>query len=125
MLIDRFELPRGYRYILWNESGSVVIGSAVIERSEDSVLLRDINLGREFRGEGVGTRLLEYILEDLGEFEIRVRTFRGRVGWYERHGFQRIREIGELVEMRRPPRRVSMRGTRTFWYELSHNRAPR
>jgi len=102
MWIERYESDGRWDYVVWNDFGSRVIGNAVIERKRGTTVLDKINVSRTRRGEGVGSELLNQILQDFESDELVAYAFEGRVGWYLRHGFEPVGKRGLLVKVRRP-----------------------
>lgn len=92
-----------YRYVVWDEYGNHIIGSAVLIDSNQSALLKNVNVHRSRRGKGIGSSLLKRILSDFQNSEIVAKAFSSRLDWYRRHGFELKEEPGDLVKVRRTP----------------------
>jgi len=102
--IERYDSEHRYRYVAWDDFGSRIIGTAVVERRAGELVLDRISVTRVSRGNGVGTTMLTRILGDFIGEDIVVYSFRSRVGWYLRHGFEPEGRHGSLVKMRRRSR---------------------
>jgi ribosomal protein S18 acetylase RimI-like enzyme len=82
-------------------------GRLIVDRTDEALLIVDITLLPQFRGRGVGTRLLEPLLEEAsaaGRFvRIHVEQTNPAMSLYRRLGFEPVREVGIYLEMRRSP----------------------
>lgn len=103
MEIKREESESKCKYVVWNDYGSRVIGSATLINSTDPIKLKQINIKRNSRSKGVGSALLKNILEDFKDSEIIAKTFKPRLNWYQRHGFEIEEDKGRLAIVRRKP----------------------
>lgn len=103
MQIERRDLEDRCKYVVWNEYGSHIIGSATLVDGDKPVLLKGINIQRNRRGRGIGSELLNRILSDFEDSEIIAEVFNARVRWYRRHGFELDEEFDQLVRVRRSP----------------------
>lgn len=72
-----------------------------MKRVSDHVYLQDINIASAYRGQGIGTELLQRIVNDF-ELPVVADVFKDRVRWYERNGFQLGDNSQHLVRMVRP-----------------------
>ena len=88
------------------EEDGVPIGRLIIDRQPHEILLIDITLAPERRGNGIGSRLLREILDEAARTKARVsihvERFNPAMRLYERLGFQRISDYGvyHLMEWR-------------------------
>ncbi|KXB09232.1 hypothetical protein AKJ46_00680 [candidate division MSBL1 archaeon SCGC-AAA833K04] len=101
MQIERQELDEGYRYVVWNDYGTQIIGRAILKDEPNFVLLKDINIQRSLRGKGLGSKLLNQISMDFEGSELVANVFEGRVDWYQRHGFKPEDSEGQLVKVKK------------------------
>lgn len=79
---------RKYEYLVYDIYGIGVIGYGVVYQKDDSAEIKVINVDRSYRGEGIGSSMLQRIVEDHSMRSIRVRTFDSLIPWYERFGFK-------------------------------------
>jgi ribosomal protein S18 acetylase RimI-like enzyme len=89
-------------------AGERPIGRILVHRDAGSLLLVDIALLREFRGQGIGTRFLRELLEQAERSRVPVRlhvqkTNGEALRLYERLGFLRTGEDEIYWQMERPP----------------------
>ncbi|SRR6266481_10055303 len=89
-------------------AGERPIGRILVQRDAGSLLLVDIALLREFRGQGIGTRFLRELLEqaDRGRVPVRLhvqKTNGGAFRLYQRLGFLKTGEDEIYWQMERPP----------------------
>ena len=90
------------------EVGGVPAGRLYIARLEDEIHIIDIALLPEFRGRGIGTRLLLEIIDESAASGLPVRLY--VEAWnpayrlYERLGFRRIGEASVYQLLERSPR---------------------
>ena len=103
MKIEKRDRDSKCKYIVWNDYESQVIGSATLVNSERPVYLKEINVHRNRRGKGIGSRLLKRIVSDFEDCEIVAEVFDSRLEWYRRHGFDEEEELEQLVKVRRDP----------------------
>jgi N-acetylglutamate synthase-like GNAT family acetyltransferase len=101
MQIERYESGDQQGYVVWNDFGNRIIGSAVLKRKHGTTVLDKINVARTRRGEGVGSKLLSRILRDFEGEELVAYAFESRVDWYRRHGFKPKGKRGMLVEVKK------------------------
>jgi len=87
MYIERREIENGYCYDVWNINYAGVIASARVLEERDYVVISNINVNREYRGNGIGSKLLEQIISDFEGKDIMLWCFKDRVKWYEKHSF--------------------------------------
>lgn len=100
MEIEKQSFENVHEYTMWNESFSRVIASARLKQGGSEVVLETINVEHGYRGNGVGTRLLQRIIEDFAQHRLSAWVFEGRTAWYERNGFRRSGEMkGNLVKV--------------------------
>ena len=78
-------------------------GRLIVDRSGDALLIVDITLLPEFRGRGVGTRLLMPLLEEASDAGVGVRIHveqsNPALSLYQRLGFETVRSTGVYFEM--------------------------
>ena len=83
------------------------IGRLYVHRSEDEIRLRDIALLPAFRGAGIGSMMIEAMLEEAVEagkpVRIHVERFNRALRLYERLGFSRIGDNGVYYLMEWSP----------------------
>ncbi len=103
MKINRENLEDKCKYKVWNDYESRIIGGATLEDSSRPILLENINVQRNRRDRGIGSKLLNQILADYDNSEIVAWIFDARVNWYQRHGFEEEDQSGDLVKVRRTP----------------------
>jgi ribosomal protein S18 acetylase RimI-like enzyme len=88
------------RIIVLNERP---IGRLLVERNEKEILLRDIALLTEYRNAGVGSRLVQDLIEEAGvagkPLRLHVLSTSPAVRLYERLGFCRTGDDGTYLEM--------------------------
>ena len=77
-----------YEYFVYDVYGIGVIGYGVVYRRNGFAEIRVINVHRGYRGEGIGSLMLQKIVEDHSQETICVKTFDSLVHWYERFGFK-------------------------------------
>jgi ribosomal protein S18 acetylase RimI-like enzyme len=82
-------------------------GRLIVSRGDDELLIVDIALLPEFRGRGIGTRLLEPLMEEAASrgvpVLIHVEQNNPAMTLYRRLGFEPTGEVGIYFEMRRFP----------------------
>ncbi|KXA92443.1 hypothetical protein AKJ64_03140 [candidate division MSBL1 archaeon SCGC-AAA259E17] len=103
MKIERQSTENKHENLVWTDYKSHIIGSATIVDSEQSARLKNINIQNNRRSKGMGSRLLERILEDFGDSEPVAKAFEARLDWYRRHGFELEEKNGRLIKIRRNP----------------------
>jgi len=83
------------------------IGRILVARSESEILLADIALLPEYRGNGIGASLIEELLkegEEAGKaVRLKVEIFNRAVRLYQRLGFSIIEDTGVYLIMERAP----------------------
>ncbi|MGQ9720667.1 MAG: GNAT family N-acetyltransferase [Candidatus Jordarchaeum sp.] len=79
-----------YEYLVYDIYGIGVIGYGVVYQNRDSAEIKVINVDRYHRGEGIGSSMLERIVEDHSEKNIQVKTFDSLIPWYQKFGFKVI-----------------------------------
>jgi ribosomal protein S18 acetylase RimI-like enzyme len=83
--------------------GTASIGSMAVARGREEILLVDIALLPEFRGRGIGTRLLRELIDEAAAARIplRLSVLKGSraFGWYGRLGFVQVRDDGVYLEL--------------------------
>jgi ribosomal protein S18 acetylase RimI-like enzyme len=81
----------------------VPVGRLIVDRVEEEILLMDIALLPEYRGQGIGSALMHDLLNEAQHKDLPVRLhvefFNPALQWYERLGFTRIGETGVYFEM--------------------------
>ncbi len=102
MKIEREKRGCKCEYEVWNEYKTQIIGAATIDESEKPVTLETINIQRNRRDKGIGSKLLQEIIQDYQNKEIKAWIFSARLEWYKRHGFQLDKEKEDLIKVRKP-----------------------
>lgn len=87
--------------------GETPAGRLYIHQRADEIRIMDIALLPEFRGRGVGTQLLQRVLEE-GRAQnlpvtIHVERFNPALHWYERLGFRLAEDKGVYLFLRWSP----------------------
>jgi ribosomal protein S18 acetylase RimI-like enzyme len=86
-------------------------GRLIVMRSEGEILLVDIALLPEFRGQGVGSHLVAAILDEAdaaqAKVSLYVESFNRAQRLYTRSGFVQIGTNGVYIQMEREPREAS------------------
>ena len=103
MEIESKDKKNKSEYIVWNDSKSQIIAGATLKDDRNPVRLERIDVKRNLRDHGIGTKLLRRILEDFENSEIVAQVFSARVDWYRRHGFELEERNNQLVKVRREP----------------------
>ncbi len=103
MKIERKRKENRSEYLVWNDSRSQIIAGATLKEADDPVRLERIDVKRNLRDNGIGTKLLKRILSDFDDSEIVAEVFSARVDWYRRHGFEPEEEQDQLTKLRRAP----------------------
>jgi ribosomal protein S18 acetylase RimI-like enzyme len=83
-------------------------GRIIVARREDELKLIDIALLPEHRGRGIGTRLMQPLLDEADDTGVKVtiyvERFNRALRLYERLGFVTVEDAGVYLRMeRRPP----------------------
>jgi GNAT superfamily N-acetyltransferase len=82
-------------------------GRLIVARREDVLKVVDIALLPEYRGHGLGTRLLRPLLDDAAargtDVEVYVERFNPALRLYDRLGFVPAEDTGVYLRLRRPP----------------------
>ncbi len=103
MRIERKTQGCKCEYEVWNDYKTQVIGAATIDESENPVKIETINIQRNRRDKGIGTKLLKEIISDYQKTEIIAWIFSARLEWYKRHGFKLDKKTEDLIKVRKPP----------------------
>jgi ribosomal protein S18 acetylase RimI-like enzyme len=84
--------------------GDAMVGRLYVDRGPSEIRIVDIALLPEYRGGGVGTRLLRDLLSEASQdgkvVTIHVERFNPALGWYQRLGFKPIEDRGVYLLMR-------------------------
>ena len=107
MQFDARRLQYRHRYQLADDSiilqGSQPIGRMLVDRNEKQIVLVDIALSPEHRNAGIGTRLVQSLLDEAAgtkkSVRLRVVTTNPAVRMYERLGFSTVDDNGSYLEM--------------------------
>jgi GNAT superfamily N-acetyltransferase len=86
----REEIGAGVRFFGWVEGGHL-LGVAGIQALKDTTLIRHAYVLTGCQREGIGTRLLEYLIRLAGTREVLVGTWAEAtwaIRFYEKHGFE-------------------------------------
>jgi ribosomal protein S18 acetylase RimI-like enzyme len=84
------------------------IGAIFLERRPDSIYVRELQVAPEFQGQGIGTGVLQQVINDavakdkFVALQVAIENLGAR-RLYERLGFQIIREAPLVIEMRFAP----------------------
>jgi ribosomal protein S18 acetylase RimI-like enzyme len=80
------------------------VGRLYVDRSEKEIRIVDITLLSEFRGSGIGTKLLRELQEEARaaakSLTIHVERFNRALGLYQRLGFQQVEDKGVYLLMK-------------------------
>jgi GNAT superfamily N-acetyltransferase len=101
----RGEIEAGVRFFGWVEGGHL-LGVTGIQALQDTTLIRHAYVLPGYQGQGIGTKLLEYLIGLAETLEILVGTWvdaTWAIRFYEKHGFK-------LVSPREKDRLL-----RTYW----------
>jgi ribosomal protein S18 acetylase RimI-like enzyme len=83
-------------------------GRLYVHQRPDDIRVMDIALLPQFRGRGIGTVLMNQLLEEGARtsrtVSIHVEVFNPARHWYERLGFRAVASNGVYLLMERPPR---------------------
>lgn len=97
--------PGADRYVIL--AADQPVGRLYVNRGESEIRVVEISLLPERRGSGIGTRLLEEILEEARSRGVPVRLQVEKksraLGWSQRIGFQRVRDRRLYWEMEHRP----------------------
>jgi ribosomal protein S18 acetylase RimI-like enzyme len=89
-----------YSIIEWNGQPA---GRWIVNRAADELLLVDIGLLPEFRGKGIGSELMNQLMEEARttnkSIRLYVERFNPALAWYDRLGFRAISEGPVYLEM--------------------------
>lgn len=103
------QYPQAQTYIV--EQGSQPVGRMIVDRSERTILLMDIALLSEHRNHGLGTRLVQELLDEADRAQrpvrLHVEDFNPAMSLYLRLGFVKTGEAGIYSEMTRQPKDIS------------------
>ena len=83
----------GTRYILLLDDGYPIATARFFEKSKNCVIIGRVVVLPEYRGQGLGYRVLqeaERWIRELGYSEIEADSRTNAVGFYEKNGYQRI-----------------------------------
>lgn len=87
--------------------GGEPVGRLYLARTDEEILIVDIAILPEHRGQGIGTQLLRGLLEEATDGGKRVSIHVARenraLGLYERLGFRRVAEHGVYLRMELDP----------------------
>lgn len=100
MHVERIEGDGNIEYLVWDSNYTRVIATARIGDCRDGYKLEVINVVRDFRGNGIGTKLLKRIASDFSGSELSAWVFKHRMEWYERNGFKVVRGNGNFVRLK-------------------------
>ncbi len=81
-----------FEYWVYDEYDIGVIAYAKITYNDECVEINVINVNRDYRGRGIGSLLLERIINDHSDHPIFVETFEYLIRWYEGFGFELVCE---------------------------------
>lgn len=95
--IERTEDYLKYEYFVYDIYGIGIIGYGLVYQKDGSAEIKVINVDRNHRGEGIGSSMLQRIVDDHSEKDIHVKTFHSLISWYERFGFKVDSEPLSLV----------------------------
>lgn len=91
------------------EHGGEAIGRLYLEPRQTQLHIVDIALLPDWRGRGIGTAILQALIDTAAEtgrgVGIFVEKFNPALRLYRRLGFGEIQDTGIYLEMERPPRR--------------------
>jgi|Deesub1362A_J573_1020465.scaffolds.fasta_scaffold00016_137 N-acetylglutamate synthase-like GNAT family acetyltransferase len=99
MNIEHFDSIDSHEYLVWDENYSRIIASARIKKINEGFELKIINVERWYRGEGVGSMLLNKIVADFSDTTLIAWVFSSRVEWYLKNGFKVKERAGRLVKV--------------------------
>jgi len=84
-------------YLYW--SAWQVAAKAVVEEGSERVEIKLVNVSRNRRGRGLGSWLLDRVVEDFRHRKIVAWVFKPRVGWYRKRGFSKEERKNSIVKM--------------------------
>jgi ribosomal protein S18 acetylase RimI-like enzyme len=100
------QYPRAEYFII--EQNRRPIGRMIVDRSKHAILLMNIALLPEHRNKGLGTSLMEQLLEEadraIRPVQIHVEALNPAKRLYRRLGFVETGEVGIYLEMTRQPK---------------------
>ncbi|KXB05153.1 hypothetical protein AKJ51_02060 [candidate division MSBL1 archaeon SCGC-AAA382A20] len=102
MEIDQKNQEEKCVYEVWNDYRTHIIGTATINKTLQHKKLKNINIHRQRRSKGIGSKLLQRIISDHADSTIVAWVFNERVDWYKRHGFTTDEESENLVKVVKP-----------------------
>jgi ribosomal protein S18 acetylase RimI-like enzyme len=87
--------------------GKTQVGRLFLHKTETEIRIMDISLLKEFRGTGIGTKILSDLIKESGEtgrtLSIHVEMINPAVNLYKRLGFQMVTTTGIYYLMERKP----------------------
>jgi ribosomal protein S18 acetylase RimI-like enzyme len=87
--------------------GDALVGRLYVDRGPAEIRIIDITLLPEYRGQGIGTRLLRDVLDEASRdgkvVTIHVERFNPALDWYQLLGFKQIDDRGVYLLMRWSP----------------------
>ncbi|MGQ4833044.1 MAG: GNAT family N-acetyltransferase [Candidatus Asgardarchaeia archaeon] len=75
---------------IYDEYEIYLIATATVFEYGEMAEIKYINVSREFRGQGIGSKLLAKITLKFQNKDLIVETFKERISWYKRFGFKVI-----------------------------------
>jgi ribosomal protein S18 acetylase RimI-like enzyme len=97
----RMQFPQAKHWVI--RYGEVTAGRMIVDRTPDEILLIDIALLPEHRGNGIGSQLMGNLIEEAGQdgkaIRIHVERFNPALLWYQRLGFKTVSESEIYLEM--------------------------
>lgn len=92
-----------WQFALFDDYDVNIIATVNVEEAKDFVEIKYINVSRDFRGFGIGSKLLMKITDLFKHKTIRVETFTEREKWYSRFGFRKISQNNNIIKLIKPP----------------------
>ncbi|MHA1713104.1 MAG: GNAT family N-acetyltransferase [Candidatus Ranarchaeia archaeon] len=89
------------QYTVYDDLGISVIAQAVCTDNGNDVRIDLVSVNRGYRGKGVGTRLLNKLLDQFSHRPMVVTTWPNLVPWYSRFGFRVVGQLKGIYHMRR------------------------
>ena len=86
---------------VYDEEEIYLVATATVYEDQKMAEIKYINVNRDFRGNGVGSKLLEKIVSKFKDKELIVETFRERVNWYQKFGFKVVRENNNIYLLKK------------------------